>query len=118
MATAEGADSSDDEASTLAKKMKTGHPSSQEQLNASAGLGAIPLNPSVTSTYVGVNPGMPYVGHMQLPMAGAVSALSAQTTGTQISSATPKMNYTTINSQQASNSASPSVFAAYGYMDI
>lgn len=114
MATAEGADSSDDESKSLAKKLKTGHPSSQEQLNTSAGLGAMPLNPA----FVGVNSGIPYVGHMPLPMVGAVPAIPAQSTGTHISSAASKINYPSINSQQPSNSASSSVFAAYGYIYI
>nr|CAG4641894.1 EOG090X0A5X [Eurycercus lamellatus] len=116
MMTAEGADSSDEEGGSSAKKMKT----SQSQIpeaTASASvppLGAMPMTPMLASPFMGMNPMGHYLGHLPMPMMGAMPQMPIPS-GSVASPQTPSKPIfpSTTSSPSSSSSASKPAFAAY-----
>ena len=111
--TAEGAESSDEEGGSSAKKLKTSQPPVPETSSANASsMGSIPMAPMLGSPFMSMGPMSHYVGH--IPMMGAMPQM--QLPGGQLSSpqSAPKPLFPTPSSSTPSiNSASKPAFAAY-----
>lgn len=73
----------------------------------------MPVTPMLASPFVGMNPLNPYLGHLSLPMMGAVPQMPQLPGGTVASPQTPAKPLFTSSSPSSSNSASKPAFAAY-----
>nr|SVE70572.1 EOG090X0A5X [Daphnia similis]SVE72456.1 EOG090X0A5X [Daphnia similis] len=112
--TAAGADSSDDEGGSSAKRAKTAQPTGQESTGPSIpSLGSMPITPMLASPFMGMGPMNPYLGHLSIPMMGSVPQMPLPG-GAASSPQTPsKPLFASSSSPSSSNSASKPAFAAY-----
>nr|SVE84404.1 EOG090X0A5X [Daphnia pulex]SVE85645.1 EOG090X0A5X [Daphnia pulicaria] len=113
--TAAGADSSDEEGGSSAKRAKTAQPAVQESSTPSIqSIGTMPITPMLASPFMGMGPMNPYLGHLPLPMMGSVPQMPLPG-GAVSSPQTPsKPLFASSSSPSSSNSASKPAFAAYG----
>nr|SVE89412.1 EOG090X0A5X [Daphnia sinensis] len=112
--TAAGADSSDEEGGSSAKRAKTAQPPGQESTGPSIpSLGSMPITPMLASPFMGMGPMNPYLGHLSIPMMGSVPQMPLPG-GAASSPQTPaKPLFASSSSPSSSNSASKPAFAAY-----
>nr|SVE80269.1 EOG090X0A5X [Daphnia magna] len=112
--TAAGADSSDEEGGSSAKRVKTAQPAGQESTGPSIpSLGSMPITPMLASPFMGMGPMNPYLGHLSIPMMGSVPQMPLPG-GAASSPQTPsKPLFASSSSPSSSNSASKPAFAAY-----
>jgi len=111
--TAEGAESSDEEGGSSAKKIKTSQPPAPETSTANtSAVSSLPMTPMLGSPFMAMGPMSHYLGH--IPMMGAMPQM--QMPGGQVPSpqSTPKPLFPTPSSSTPSiSSASKPAFAAY-----
>nr|SVE77149.1 EOG090X0A5X [Daphnia lumholtzi]SVE77753.1 EOG090X0A5X [Daphnia lumholtzi]SVE78381.1 EOG090X0A5X [Daphnia lumholtzi]SVE79010.1 EOG090X0A5X [Daphnia lumholtzi] len=112
--TAAGADSSDEEGGSSAKRAKTAQPAGQEPTGPSIpSLGSMPITPMLASPFMGMGTMNPYLGHLSIPMIGSVPQMPLPG-GAASSPQTPsKPLFASSSSPSSSNSASKPAFAAY-----
>nr|SVE82072.1 EOG090X0A5X [Daphnia magna] len=112
--TAAGADSSDEEGGSSAKRAKTAQPAGQESTGPSIpSIGSMPITPMLASPFMGMGPMNPYLGHLSIPMMGSVPQMPLPG-GAASSPQTPsKPLFASSSSPSSSNSASKPAFAAY-----
>lgn len=113
--TAEGADSSDEEGGSTAKKMKTAQPVVPESVAAAniSSMGAVPMSTSMlTSPFMGMNPMTHYLGHLPLPMMGAMP-LAGGAVSSSSSQIPSKPLFPSSGSSPSSSTSTKPAFAAY-----
>nr|CAH0101030.1 unnamed protein product [Daphnia galeata] len=112
--TAAGADSSDEEGSSSAKRAKTTQPVVQESTTQSIqAIGTMPITPMLASPFMGMGPMNPYLGHLPLPMMGSVPQMPLPGGVVSSPQTTSKPLFASSSSPSSSNSASKPAFAAY-----
>jgi len=114
--TAEGADSSDEEGGSAAKKMKTAQPMVPESVAANIpSMGAVPMSTSMLSSpFMGLNPMTHYLGHLPLPMMGGMPQMPLAGGTVSSSSQTPsKPLFPSSSSSPSSSASTKPAFAAY-----
>lgn len=121
MTTAQGADSSDEEGGSTAKKAKTMQPEIPVPTSSASipPLGAMPMAPMLASPFMGMNPMAHYLGQLPMPMMGGMPAPQMPLPGAVVASpqtpSKPLFPSTSTSSPSSSSSASKPAFAAYGY---
>ena len=113
--TAEGADSSDEEGGSAAKKMKTAQPMVPDSATANIPMGAMPMPSMLTSPFMGLNPMTHYLGHLPLPIMGGMSQMPLGGAASASPQSTSKPLFPSSGSSPSSSSSSTSkpAFAAY-----
>jgi len=114
--TAEGADSSDEEGGSAAKKMKAVQPVVPDAAAANVpSMGAMQMPSLLTSPFVGVNPMTHYLGHLPMPVIGGMPQMLLGGPSSASSQNTPKpINFPSSGSSPSSSSSSTKpAFAAY-----
>ena len=116
--TAEGAESSDEEGGSQAKRLKSGQPPVPDQIpNNIPPANQIPMAPMLGSPFLGMGPMTHYLGHV--PMMGAMPQMHLPTGPI----ASPQVNNKPIFQSSAGTSTSGNTpnkpaFAAYGYINV
>jgi len=111
--TAEGAESSDEEGGSSAKRIKTSQPPAPEASTANtSAVGSIPMTPMLGSPFMAMGPMSHYLGH--IPMMGAMPQMQIPSGQVPSPQSTPKPLFPTPSSSTPSiSSASKPAFAAY-----
>ena len=113
--TAEGAESSDEEGGSSAKKFKTTQPPVPETPTV-APISSVQLAPMLGSPFMGMGPMAHYLGH--LPMMGAMPQMPMPSGQVSSPHAAPKPLFPSASgsSTPSNSSISKPAFAAYRYM--
>lgn len=111
--TAEGAESSDEEGGSSAKKIKTSQPPAPETSTANtSAVSSLPMTPMLGSPFMAMGPMSHYLGH--IPMMGAMPQMQMPSGQVPSPQSTPKPLFPTPSSSTPSiSSASKPAFAAY-----
>ncbi len=117
MATAEGADSSDEEGGSSAKKLKSGQADNQDPTSSASvpPLGAMPMTPMLASPFMGMNPMAHYLGHLPMPVMGGMQQMHLPGGPVSTPQATAKPLLPSSTSSPSGSSSSKPAFAAYRY---